>query len=380
MEDEAEPMREKSARRYDAITLKILWGRAAGRCAVPTCRTELYVGKTDYNPIVGIGEIAHIEASSDRGPRANKRLGLPNRDEYENLILLCSNCHKRLDGQKNTNTVEFIRQLRYNHEAWVRNSLPERGNSTTGWATILLQGAHPFDVEAALSALVPDFPDGDPLIIHSDPGKEAWPSIMARLRASVFGLMHTKDPFDFRLAVFPLAPVTACLALGYYLTSRPRVRLFQYHRDEYTWSWPNESPASKELSVSGYEEGVISDAGDVAICFNLSARILEASILDVKQDFLAQIHVTLPSPNTGWLRHENQLKEVARTARSVFETCLWNYPRSVKWHIFFAGPAPAGVVIGQQINPTMSPPTQLYEFRRGRSPAYLPSILLSDGE
>src|SRR5882757_2935209 len=95
--------KSKSARHYSARTLKVLWGRAAGRCAVPECRMELIVDATDHDPIVLIGDIAHIEASSDKGPRANQKLSTEDRDRHDNLILLCKNCHFRFDGQKKTN-------------------------------------------------------------------------------------------------------------------------------------------------------------------------------------------------------------------------------------------------------------------------------------
>ena len=95
-------MNIKSGRNYSSRTIKILWGRAAGRCAIPTCRVELFAEATDYDPVVIIGDIAHIEASSDSGPRGNKKMVRKERDEYDNLILLCQNCHARLDGQKNS--------------------------------------------------------------------------------------------------------------------------------------------------------------------------------------------------------------------------------------------------------------------------------------
>lgn len=91
--------RKARSRKYSARTLKMLWGRAAGRCAIPSCRIELFCDATEHDPTVIIGDIAHIEASSDKGPRANKLLSNKERDEYENLILLCQNCHTRLDGQ-----------------------------------------------------------------------------------------------------------------------------------------------------------------------------------------------------------------------------------------------------------------------------------------
>jgi hypothetical protein len=369
-------MSSKSGRNYSDRTLKILWGRAAGRCAVPTCRIELFAEATEHDPIVTIGDIAHIEASSDAGPRANPTKAKKERDEYDNLILLCLTCHRRLDGQKNSNSIEFIRQLRADHEAWVRNSLPERGKSTTGWRVILLQGTHPLDAEPAMKALNPDFPSGDPLVLKADMNKETWDVIQKRMADEVAAILDAGDPFDFRLAIFPLAPISACLALGYCLTNRPRVRLFQYYANDHSWAWPIEMPPQEEIMVSGMPGSVRVASGEVAICFHLSADIRDDAICDVGRSFLGEVHITAPSPTLGWLRHDAQLKALARVSRDVFETCQSHFPNAEKWHLFFAGPAPGGVIVGQQINPTMCPPVQLYEYRRGRKPAYRPSIVL----
>ena len=40
-------------------------GIRAGRCAFSECRKELFVDDSDIDPIVIIGDIAHVEASSD---------------------------------------------------------------------------------------------------------------------------------------------------------------------------------------------------------------------------------------------------------------------------------------------------------------------------
>ena len=49
-----------------------------------------------------IGEICHIEAYSPGGNRYNKNLKKNNAENlYENLIVLCSNCHKIVDLKKN---------------------------------------------------------------------------------------------------------------------------------------------------------------------------------------------------------------------------------------------------------------------------------------
>jgi hypothetical protein len=61
------------SRSYTDRTLKLLWGRAAGRCSIPECRVELIVEATEYDSIAIIGEIAHGAAASDAGPRPRRR-------------------------------------------------------------------------------------------------------------------------------------------------------------------------------------------------------------------------------------------------------------------------------------------------------------------
>jgi hypothetical protein len=231
-------------------------------------------------------------------------------------------------------------------------------------------------LDRVITALLPDFPDGDPVTIEAEPEKEGWDIIQRRMVEQVDVLLAPNDPVDFRLAIFALAPVSACLALGYYLTSRPNVRLFQYHRDEHSWAWPNDGPPPLNMGVTGLPATVLADRGEVAICFHLSASINQESLLETGKQFAGQVDIAADRPSTGWLIHPDQLKELAKLTRQVFEDCLYRFPNAGKWHIFFAGPAPAGVIIGQQLNPTMCPQVQLYEFRRDRTAAYQPSIIL----
>ena len=368
--------RGSSTRRYSDRTLKILWGRAAGRCAVSTCRIELLADATDHDPIVVIGDIAHIEAASNLGPRANKSKARKERDEYDNLILLCKNCHARLDGQKHTNTVESIRHLRNDHEAWVRASLPERGRSTIGWQVVLLRGQHPIDVESALAALSPSFAANEPMVITAIPGEQTWNAIYDVLVDQVGALCADNDLFNCRFAVFPLAPVSACIALGYLLTNRPHARVFQYYRDERSWSWPENGDLGVQITISGLPNIVTQDAAEVAFCFHLSASISGDALTETGVALDKIVHISIAQPNTGWLRKETQLAELAKAVRQAFETCTEFYPRCRKWHLFCAAPASVAVTIGQQINQTMCPPVQLYEFSRSAKPVYQPSLLL----
>lgn len=48
-------------------TLKLLWGRAASRCAI--CKRELVMDETETDDASIVGEACHIVAESPDGPR-----------------------------------------------------------------------------------------------------------------------------------------------------------------------------------------------------------------------------------------------------------------------------------------------------------------------
>jgi hypothetical protein len=95
-------------------TRKVLWVKAGGRCSV--CRVQVATEGTDADDPSVFGEEAHIVGRSPGGPRAGSYVG--NLDGYDNLILLCSKDHKRVDDQVNTYTVDKLREIKRDHEIW----------------------------------------------------------------------------------------------------------------------------------------------------------------------------------------------------------------------------------------------------------------------
>jgi hypothetical protein len=365
----------RTSRSYNDRTLKLLWGRAAGRCAMPECRVELFAEATEYDPVVVIGEIAHVAAAADDGPRAAPALAAAQRNDYENLILLCQNCHARIDGQTGFYSVDRLKDIKQAHEAWVRASLPERGRSRTGWTVLALQGDHPIDLASADAALAPDFMVGKPLLLQVPTNTADWAAVDVAIAAKARQLLAGGDTFDQRIAVFPLAPVSACISLGYHLTSRPHVRLFQHHRDDRTWAWPRCAAPAQDIAVSGLEREP-SSCPAATFLFHYTSAITDDAIHEVSAPLDCRVDFRVPDPSTGWLQHPDQLKWAAFEARRAFERAMQLFPRATQWHLFYAGPAPLAVAIGQQINPTMYPPIQLYEYRHQERPRYQASMRL----
>jgi hypothetical protein len=369
---EVRPSATKSARYYDPQTLKLLWGRAAGRCAMADCRVELFVTEGDYDPVCVIGEMGHIAASSNAGPRAHLELDMRARDSYENLILLCRNCHRKVDTLKLSYPRERLLEIKANHEAWVRTALPERGFTNLRWNVLRLQGDFPFDPTTITEALSPD-QDANVLQISVSAVRESWSSIQESLRTQIDTLIANSDAVASRVAVFPLAPVSACVYTGYLLTNRLNVRGFQYHRDQATWVWPKNLEGLTMPTVVE-QVGSTPASAEIFFLFELSAPVDALETFKSRGKDCAVYRCSVPDLSTGWLKSKAQLDELGRKAREMFEAAAIRYPASPRWHIFYAGPAPGGVVVGQQLNPTMIPEVQLYEFQR---PRHIPSITIT---
>ncbi len=104
-------------------TRKMLWGRAANRCAY--CRKELVIDSTETDDESVVGEECHIVGEKEDGPRGISPLTHEQRDKYGNLVLLCCVHHKMVDDQPGEYSVDRLTQLKNEHESWVRTSLAE---------------------------------------------------------------------------------------------------------------------------------------------------------------------------------------------------------------------------------------------------------------
>ncbi|WP_407320339.1 hypothetical protein UQW22_07770 [Isoptericola halotolerans] len=108
-------------RSYSDRTLKQLFIMSGHHCAHPECSTRT-VEYTSEGPEI-LGDIAHIEASSDNGPRSNPSLGRTERDGYANLLVLCAHHHRLVDRLDSEYPVDELRQWKRQAEQETREKL-----------------------------------------------------------------------------------------------------------------------------------------------------------------------------------------------------------------------------------------------------------------
>lgn len=104
-------------------TRKILWGRAANRCAM--CRCVLVINATTVDREAIVGDECHIVSGAPTGPRHEPAFLKEELDLPDNLVLMCRIHHKLIDDQPETFTAAVIREQKANHEAWVVSALSE---------------------------------------------------------------------------------------------------------------------------------------------------------------------------------------------------------------------------------------------------------------
>lgn len=101
--------------------IKLLWGRAANRCAI--CRVELAQDAKSVTASFTLGEQAHIVGEKEDAARGKSPLTLGERNSYHNLILLCPNHHTEIDKNEADWPVEKLHYIKSAHELWVRETL-----------------------------------------------------------------------------------------------------------------------------------------------------------------------------------------------------------------------------------------------------------------
>lgn len=90
-----------------------LFTDSAGYCQNPNCNVELF--PREIESFGHIAEMAHIFAATDGGPRTNAQLTEEERGAYNNLVLLCSNCHSMVDKAPEEFTPDVLSFWKQSH-------------------------------------------------------------------------------------------------------------------------------------------------------------------------------------------------------------------------------------------------------------------------
>lgn len=92
-------------------TIKMLFAKSGNQCAFPGCNNPII-----ENTGIVTGNICHIKAKNTNGPRYDTNLSEKRKNEYDNLILLCSRHHQIVDKDPSTYDANVLVDMKKVHE------------------------------------------------------------------------------------------------------------------------------------------------------------------------------------------------------------------------------------------------------------------------
>ena len=103
----------------DKVKRKLL-AASGGFCGNPNCHRNLF-DFFETGEVKNIEELAHIIGQKEDGPRGDDELPLTQRDEFDNIILLCPTCHTTIDKNPQLFPIETIRKWKREHQERIEN-------------------------------------------------------------------------------------------------------------------------------------------------------------------------------------------------------------------------------------------------------------------
>ncbi len=132
----------------DRHTTLRLFADSGGYCQRPECANPLFVDTGSKN--IHLAEMAHIIAASGTGPRADATVSEVDKGAYDNLILLCANCHATIDKAPSDFPDSLIREWKRKHIERIKSlfgavEYPDRASARRAIEPALTENRAVFD-------------------------------------------------------------------------------------------------------------------------------------------------------------------------------------------------------------------------------------------
>ena len=226
----------------------------------------------------------------------------------------------------------------------------------------------PIDHTAAVDALRDDGRElfGPPLRVAPTVAN-GWEAAAAFQAELVAGAVERSRHLRPRFAVFCMSPIPLAIHLGYLLSDRVEVEMFQWDRDDATWRCG--LGAQGTISTEGLPGHDI-EGEEAQIRVSISAPVRLEDCRAVVPGSPLDIELRADVPDVQWLQHPEQITNACKAFREALAVLRARAPKLKRIHVFAAVPAGIAVGLGRTVNPRMNPPVELYEFDSRKEPRY----------
>lgn len=326
-----------------------LWLKAAGRCEFKGCNKLLDISCASKD-FCNISNIAHIVADSPKGPRGNES-SYKLRNEIDNLMLLCPECHKYIDNEgKDKYDETTLRAMKKHHEDRMRflTGLPEDTQAhIVTYGTSIGSTRTDFTFPQLTTALLPFYYPADEYTIdlggkwfHGPDWEKYWDEELSQLEYACKDRVLDKiSKWEYkRIALFAFAPMPLLVKLGTLLNNKLDVEVYQKQRRG-GWKWQD-----YDKHVDFVVNKALSNGKNPVLVMSLSFPILDR-ILEIRPD--SEIwHLTIKEPNPDFLTSKAMLYDFGRIVEKLLDEIAKVHPTD-SLDVYMSVPVACAVEFGR---------------------------------
>ena len=344
-----------------------LWVKASGRCEFHGCNEPVWRNNLTLSD-GNFGEVAHIIASSEDGPRGSEESS-DFRIDYSNLMLLCQRCHKEIDDDPDKYTAELLHQWKEEHEKRIeiQTSYPEEiHKSTVVLFTVKIKDRIPrINHETYRNAMFPKYPIDEGIKIeipdfdrHGDEAE--WSAYARTIERKI--KTRVEEGIDEQkikhFSVFAIGPMPLLMFLGKCIGDTIPTDLYQSHRNikdtSQTWSWQEKERETQTAYIVNPIR-VVEKSENVAIVLALSDTINKDKYANFVDDTFSIYEITIENPSPHFLRNPKQLEHFSYEYRKLLNQVQAEHGHRCKVFILPAVPVSIAVECGRVLLPTKDP-------------------------
>lgn len=355
-----------------------LWLRSGGICSFRGCEAKLDEHAVTFQES-NFSNIAHIIAFKKDGPRGAHSLPVDQRNDYDNLMLVCTECHHLIDSKEHEHSypADLLKLFKIEHE---QNIEFAKEILTAGQKTQLLRcranilsEVSQISFEQMTQATLPRFPrsrrfiDIDMTRAPGTDSSEYWASKKQEITDAITrALLPGGADFEIdHLSIFALGPMPLLIHLGNRLSNKVTTDLFQRHRDSENWMWKS---SDDEI---GFQFEKIRDGSckDIILLLNLSGRNSVATLPEELESNKPVYEVTLRdrTATPTFLNSKNTLEQFKLFYRGLIDQIKIQHREISKIHLFPAVPAPIAVLCGRELLHKADPVLVVYDYNKNKN-------------
>lgn len=363
-----------------------LWARAAGRCQFNGCNRLVYKSPVTQES-VNISEKAHIYSFSENGPRGRGPLAPSNAslNNIANLMLVCHDCHKVIDKEKDGGRypAELLLRWKSEHEkriAIVTGVDPKKKSCVVLYGANIGEEKSPLQPEQAKWALFPHwYPvEEKPVCLEMswegrDDRPEYWVTEERNLEQRFDRFIRPLIEDGHHFSIFGLAPIPLLIRLGTLFTDKIPSTVYRLRREpEQTWQW-----AEGETDTQ-FQINIPSDfTHPPALSIALSANIAHERITSLMGPNVSLWELTISDPNNDFLKTPDQLSRFRETVRKLMVQISEKHGIRTPLSIFPAMPVATAIELGRVRMPKAEMPWIIYD-QNSRVGAFIEALRIGE--